>query len=178
MKLLNLPVEHCTAFHVGRKKTWPESISACGESTGQLLHAWPRLLLAQVSKPRQAPGTSCCSGLSDRKQQTPLVQPGSSQGRGTAEIPQPGSCVSRHLVGLCVFLEASAARFYHLRQPHGKTMTRNRNCFNKLGVKEQKWQCLSETDSKALSMVLKVTTVYSARFISGLRPELGKCFDW
>lgn len=38
------------------------AISACGGSTGQLLHVWPCLLLAQVSRPRQTPGTYSRSG--------------------------------------------------------------------------------------------------------------------
>lgn len=41
---------------------WPDSISACGGSTGQLLHVGPCLLLAQVSRPRQTPGTYSRSG--------------------------------------------------------------------------------------------------------------------
>lgn len=69
---------------------WPESISACGGSTGQLLRVWPCLLLATSVKAQTDTRHLQPCGLSDREWRIPLVKPQTLQSGGAAEIRGPG----------------------------------------------------------------------------------------
>lgn len=116
--------EHCTVFHVGRKAWLLARVHLClwwvhgAAATCMVMPAVSSSVKAQTDTRH-----FLLLRLSDRKPQIPHVQPESSQGGSTTEIQELGSCLSWHLVGLCVILDASAASFHH----PWKTMTKNKN---------------------------------------------------